>query len=148
MDIGSGRSLVCRLPATLCALPIEAVVETLRPLPVERVAGAPDFVLGLSVIRGEPTAVVDLSLLLSGHGGTPRRFVVVRAGERRVAIAVDDVDGIRRLDRDRLATLPPLLREAAADRIALVGSLDADLLVTLDGARLVTESALPEIAAS
>ncbi|HVZ36331.1 MAG TPA: chemotaxis protein CheW, partial [Polyangiaceae bacterium] len=56
--------LVCRVRARLCALPVTQVVETLRPLPAERLAGMPAFVTGVGMIRGEPVPIVDPGLLL------------------------------------------------------------------------------------
>ena len=44
----------------LAALPLEHVVETMRPLPVEPLGDAPRFILGLSIVRGEPIPVVDV----------------------------------------------------------------------------------------
>jgi purine-binding chemotaxis protein CheW len=42
-----GASLVCRVATRICALPVGVVIETLRPLPLEPIAGAPAFVTGL-----------------------------------------------------------------------------------------------------
>jgi purine-binding chemotaxis protein CheW len=44
------RSLVVRVCARLCVVPLAHVVETMRPLPVERIAGTPSFVRGVSII--------------------------------------------------------------------------------------------------
>ena len=52
-----GASLVCRVAARLCALPVRAVIEIMRPLALEPIAGAPAFVAGLAIIRGEPGLV-------------------------------------------------------------------------------------------
>jgi hypothetical protein len=50
----AGLSLLCRVDTRLCALPLATVLETLRRLSIEPLAGAPAFVLGRSVIRGAP----------------------------------------------------------------------------------------------
>ncbi len=123
--------LLCRAGERLCALPLGSVVETLRPLPIEPVVGAPDFVLGLSIIRGAPVPVVDVSRLLSGRASSPARLVVVKAGERRVAMAVDGIIGIRPIAADQLRDLPPLLRDAGADVVSAVGTLDAEFFMVL-----------------
>jgi hypothetical protein len=53
LDHGKRSSwLLCRAGNLLCALPIEHVIEIMRPLPVEQIAGAPHYVRGLSIIRG------------------------------------------------------------------------------------------------
>ena len=133
-------SLVCRIDGVLCALPVEHVVETMRPLPVEPLAGAPAFVRGLSIIRGAPVPVVDAASLLGSPDTQPTRFVMVKAGARRVALAVSDVIGVRALAPEKLQALPPLLREAAADIVTSIGALDDELLLVLRSARLVPDA--------
>src|SRR5436853_466591 len=107
-----GLSLFCRVNTRLCALPLESIVETTRPLPCEPVAGTPAFVLGLSVIRGVAVPVVDAGQLLSGQRSAPSRFVVLKVGDRRVALAVEAVVGVRSVGALALQDLPPLVRSA------------------------------------
>lgn len=134
--------LVCTAGGRRCALPIGHVVETMRPLPVEAVAGAPEFVAGLALIRGAPTPVVVLGCLLGATAASSwGRFVLVTAGARRVALAVDAVLGVRELDAAALQALPPLFEEGAG-AIASVAALDGELLVVIRSARLVPEAAL------
>lgn len=134
------RALVCRVLTRFCALPLEHVLETMRPLPVNPVAGVPRFVGGVAIIRGAPVPVVDLAWLLAGDTGTPKRFVTVTAGDRHVALAVEAVIGVRNLPTGSLTDLPPLLRNVKADTVTAVGTLDDELLVVLQSARLVPES--------
>lgn len=138
---GEQQLLLCQAGGIVCALALEHVLETLRPLPIETVAGVPAFLLGLSVIRGAVVPVVSLSGLLGQAGGAAAtRFVVVRVAERRVALSVERVLGVRPICVDGTGELPPLLCEARADFIATVGALDAQLLVVLESARLVPDS--------
>ncbi len=142
-DRNSDLSLICRVQKRLCALPLENVIETLRPLPVEPVAGAPSFVRGLAVIRGIPVPVVDAARLFGDEDAQPERFVSLVAGERRIALAVDSVLGVRPIAQDSLHALPPLLHEAGDDVIAAIGLLDAELLLVLRSARLLPEELFP-----
>lgn len=134
--------LICRIETRLCALPLVHVLEVMRPLPLERIEGAPHFVLGLAVIRGEPLPVVDVAALLSGVP-SPKvsRFVAVRVGDRHVALAVAEVLGTRTIERQLLGQTPPLLSQAAPGVEAL-GTLDGALLATLDSARVLDELGL------
>jgi purine-binding chemotaxis protein CheW len=137
-------ALVVRAGTRLCALPLAAVVETLRPLAVEPVAGAPAFVAGLALLRGVPSPVVDLARLLGDEDAGPAaRWVTVRAGERRVALAVTAVEGVRALDGAALGATPPLLADARADAVAAVGRLDRELFLVLDAARVVAAAGAP-----
>ena len=135
------RALLCRVGARLCALPLEHVVETMRPLPIESMAGAPPFVLGLSTIRGIPMPVVDAgALLYSGDPPKPTRFVSVKAGHRQVVLAVGEVLGVRDISTVSLRDLPPLLSEVGAGVVSAVGALDSALLLVLQTARIASEA--------
>ncbi|MFT3698545.1 MAG: chemotaxis protein CheW [Kofleriaceae bacterium] len=126
--------LIARVGSLTCALPIEHVVETMRPLPVEPRGDQP-FVKGLSIIRGEPTVVIDTAVLLATERANPTRFVVVRAGSRKVALTFDAVLGVENLGA-KLTELPPLAR-TAGDVVRSIGAVDRDLYVVLEAARLV-----------
>jgi purine-binding chemotaxis protein CheW len=142
---GSGSSargsqevwLLCRAGSSLFALPLGQVVETMRILPVEPVAGAPPYVRGLSIVRGTPTPVVDIALLCGGRTVPSRRLVTVRAGARIIALALETVLGVRSFNSDE--PLPPLLREAASEVVSAIGRLDAELLLFLSAARAIPE---------
>jgi purine-binding chemotaxis protein CheW len=131
--------LVVGVAARFCAVPLQHVVETMRPLPIEVTAGAPSFVRGLSIIRGTPVPVVDLRLLLGIPPEDGTRFVALRIGERRVALLVDEVVGIRRLDGSSLDQLPPLLRDARGGLVQELGTLDTQLLMVLRASHLLPD---------
>lgn len=133
-----------------CAIPLQHVVETMRPLSIEPVAGTPFFVRGVSVIRGQPTPVVDLGALLQADGNTASfaRFVTLRLGQRQVALGVAGVVGLKNLDASQLEALPPLLRDVAADLVESIGARDAELLVVLRAGRLVPDEVWETLAAA
>ena len=133
--------LLFRMGSRLCGVPVQDVVETLRALPVEPMEDMPRFVRGLSVVRGLPLPVIDLEVLLTGAEGAtaPARIVVLRVGERRVALAVDEVLGVREIDPSLLHELPPLLRDAGGDLIEAIGVLDQELLIALRSGRILPE---------
>jgi purine-binding chemotaxis protein CheW len=132
--------LLCRAGSSLCALPLGYVVEIMRILPIEPIAGAPLSVLGLSIIRGAPTPVVDTALLCGGRTAPFHRLVTVRAGTQIVALAVDTVFGTWSIKAD--ATMPPLLQEAADNVVSAIGRLDAELMLFLATARIVPQELL------
>ncbi|MDB4962355.1 MAG: chemotaxis protein CheW [Myxococcales bacterium] len=132
--------LLCHVAGRACSLPLEVVIETMRPLPIRQVPGGPPAVLGISIIRGEPTIVVDAGRILGDHAGVPERFVTLRLGARAIALAVDSVTGVRRLQRAQLHELPPLL--AGAEAIEALGVADQELLLALRAAHLVPDDVL------
>jgi len=146
-DDASYRALVFRVAGQLYSLPLERVVETMRPLPVQRVNSAPDFVLGAAIVRGRPTPVVSTARLLGEQAAASRRWISVATQARRVALEVDDVLGVRTLTAAEDAMRQPLLEGAGDERVATLGCLDGELLRTLQVACLLPEDAWAAIAA-
>jgi purine-binding chemotaxis protein CheW len=128
-----GAALIARVGTLTCAIPIEHVIETMRPLPTAPIGDMPGYVTGLAIIRGEPTLAIDLAALLGVERGAATRFVVVRAGgSRRAALAVDAVFDVR--DIAAHDALPPLIR---AESIREIAAADRELVVVLEAARAI-----------
>jgi purine-binding chemotaxis protein CheW len=125
------RTLVVRAHAYLCALPLSLVIEAMRPLPIEPLGGVPPFVRGMSIIRGEPTPVIDLALLLGAPREMPWRFVTIRVAGKQVALSVGAVAGIYDLDPRVMDRLPTLLRGASTEFVDSVRILDEQFLFAL-----------------
>ena len=127
----ASRSLVVRVHTRSCAVPLVHVIEIMRPLPIEPIASMPPFVLGVSVIRGVPTPVVDLGFILGTPGSLAERFVTLRFGARQVALSVTMVLGVCELDASKIQALPPLLQGTSNDVIEAIGTLDDEMLMVL-----------------
>jgi purine-binding chemotaxis protein CheW len=146
--------LLCCVHGRRCAFPLEYVLETMRPLSIRPLAGAPSGVEGLAIIRGTAVPVVSLKNLIlpqessdgpaSGvplNGGDSKsRFVILKVGQRTLAISVDSVEGVGSISRDELQGLPPLLGEASSKVVESIGTHDRELLLLLRSANLVPES--------
>ncbi len=140
-DSTSNLFLICRSDPRLCALPLGNIVETMRSLPIKPMPDMPPFLLGVAIIRGDVVPVVDVASLLGATMHSHRsRFVTLKIGERSVAFAVDDVIGVRKLDNEIKANIPPLLDTADAGMIEAMTTLDAELLLVLQGAHLIPDS--------
>lgn len=121
-----------------CAVHIADVIEVMRPLPIERMPGVPPFLLGMSMIRGFATPVIDLGMLIGSEDETAgTRFVTMLAGNRIVALRVDDVIGTLRLGTAKLSLLPPIFDGAGESVVERLGVLDGHLLALLQSARLL-----------
>lgn len=89
----------------LLAIPLSAALEighlpTITPLP-----NLPDWVLGVSNIRGEIISIVDIKLFLGLFSqGIKRdsRFIVIRRQEMKVGLVVDKVLGIFSTDQNNI----------------------------------------------
>ncbi|HTJ83953.1 MAG TPA: chemotaxis protein CheW [Polyangiaceae bacterium] len=138
----SALTILVGVARRTCAIPIREVSEVMRPLPIEAIASAPVFVRGVSIIRGVPTPVVSLSTFmgLTSTNEAETRFVTVRAGERRIALAVHRFIGMRALTSVELSGVSPLLSEAPSDYVRALGAADGKLLSVLDCSRLLRDA--------
>ena len=83
--------------------------------------------------------VIDTGLLISNQATDCQRLITIRTGGRTIALAAEAVLGIVAIDADKLGRLPPLLGDGAADTIAAIGSLDAELLFFLQTTRIIAD---------
>jgi chemotaxis signal transduction protein len=56
--------------------------------------------------------------------------------------------GVREFERSILSDVPPMLQQAHPDVLTAVGMLDRELLMVLDGSRIITEQELDRLEAS
>jgi len=137
----SASFVVLRCNRRLCALPVAQVSETMRCQPIDPMPDMPAFLLGVAIIRGLVVPVVDLACVLgAGKSSRHRRFVTIKLGTRRIAFAVDEVIGVRRLLLDATAKTPPLLGLAEAGVIDAMKTLDAELILVLQAAHLIADA--------
>lgn len=134
--------LLVRAGAHLCAVPLDHVIEILRPQPLRRVMGVPAWIEGLAIIRGVATPVVDAACLLEGQASAEpvRRLALLSTSRGPVALGARDVIGVRRFDAGVL-NLPPLLSRERAEPIEATGTAGAELLLVLRASCLVPEAA-------
>jgi chemotaxis signal transduction protein len=142
--------LLCRVDGHFCVWPLTSIGEVMRPLPLRFLPSVPDYVQGVAMIRGRAVPVLHVGLLLGATVASPAgRFVTLRTPRGTIALALGEVTGIRALTAADLGDLPPLLSGVSSEVLQAIGTLDAELLFSLQAARLGTESlwqALAELA--
>ncbi len=96
-----------------CAANIENVLEVLEVPSITRVPALPDFILGVTNIRGDITSATDLRQLfgLGKASITPdSRIIVIRAAGRTTGLVVDSLGKALALPLDSiqptLSTIP------------------------------------------
>ncbi len=117
------------------------MIETMRPLPIERVPGVPPYIAGVSLIRGVAVPVVEVATLLGDTCDGATRFVTIRRERRTIALAVDEVKEVRAVAADDMAALPSLLGDVDAGIVSALTHLDDRLLFVLGHARLIPPDA-------
>jgi purine-binding chemotaxis protein CheW len=139
-ETGGAMSLVFRAGSLLCAVRLDEVVETMRPLPVRVLTGTPPYVLGVAIIRGVPTPVVDVARLLGGEQADTVRFLALRSDRGPIAFATGPVLGIRAAEPDTDRAGHPVLLAGAASRLVTgVGMLDTEPLLLLQSMRVLPD---------
>lgn len=136
----TNRLLIFRVGTRLCGLPLEYVVETMRPMALEMFPGLPSYVMGISIIRGKAVPVLCVACLLVDEQQDPERFISIIIGERMAALAVGEVLGIRSVGVDASSELPPLLGELGSEVLAGLGKLDSELVAILQTGSLIPDS--------
>jgi purine-binding chemotaxis protein CheW len=136
--------LVVRVGERLLAVPLDDVVETMRALPLEAIAGVPPWLAGVAIIRGVPVPVVAMGVMLTIPAAVHRRFITLKVGARSVAIAVDAVLGVRNITALPLHAAAPLLQGVGCAAIDALATLDAELVLVLRTCRVLSEAVLQQ----
>lgn len=111
-------------------LPLSSALEIGRQPVITPLPNLPDWVLGVSNIRGEIVSIVDLKrfLKLPSEGvRRTQRFIIVRNHEMKVGLIVDSIMGLLSLDRDQADFIQgsPYEKGEIASYISGVVSLEA-----------------------
>ena len=110
--------LVFRAGELCLAVDVRHVREVVRAVPVTAPLANGCGTLGMIILRGESTAVIDLTALLGLPDGQPNRrarMIAVRHGGTTVCLLVDQVDGLCDVAEDDLVPPPPIIAGASAD---------------------------------
>lgn len=125
------RALTVRCDSELYGLPLEALGSVFTLNNYAWIPGTPPLLLGVSSDRGELVGVYDLRQLLDRSGesaATPAQAIYLRHSHRRIAIAVERVEGTADI-------APQSLRALELDKASstsLIRGVDPDGLILLD----------------
>jgi purine-binding chemotaxis protein CheW len=132
---GIAQLLVFRIARELFAVELITAEEALDMPPLHRLPEMPASMLGVFTLRGALVSVFEPETVLGINCQRATTAVVFSGGERRVAIATDDVDDVVTVDLRTVREAPGTrtkndallgIVHRASDLIAL---LDADALV-------------------
>ncbi len=109
--------LTFQLAAEEFAFRISEVEEILIPQQITMVPKAPDYILGITSVRGKVMPVLDLKKRLSikdnGASGKVRKKILMLKGPKgRIGIMIDMINGVIRIDESDIAEPPAHLSES------------------------------------
>lgn len=108
---------------------------------VTRIANAPDFIKGVTNLRGVIVPIVDLRIkfhLDNVEYGGQTVVIVVNVADRIVGIVVDGVSDVMTLTPDQIKPAPEFGVTLSSDFLSGLGSLDDRMLVLVDIDKLLT----------
>lgn len=108
---------------------------------VTRIANAPDFIKGVTNLRGVIVPIVDLRIkfhLDKVEYGGQTVVIVVNVGERVVGIVVDGVSDVMTLTPEQIKPAPEFGVTLSSDYLSGLGSLEDRMLVLVDIEKLLT----------
>lgn len=108
---------------------------------VTRIANAPDFIKGVTNLRGVIVPIVDLRIkfhLENVEYGGQTVVIVVNVADRVVGIVVDGVSDVMTLTPDQIKPAPEFGVTLSSDFLSGLGSLDDRMLVIVDIDKLLT----------
>ncbi|MBL0926730.1 MAG: chemotaxis protein CheW [Phycisphaerales bacterium] len=130
------------------AVPILAVQEINRVLPITRVPQSPEFVEGVINLRGKIIPVVDLRRRFGLPAAEPSpdsRIVVVEVSGRVIGFTVDRVNEVLRIDPSVVEPPPAMATGSRTDYVSGVGKLNDRLLILIELGRLFGVGTIEQI---
>ncbi|MBK5929721.1 chemotaxis protein CheW [Halochromatium salexigens] len=117
------------------AIDILKVQEILGYENVTRIANAPEFIKGVTNLRGVIVPIVDLRIKFNldkvDYDGQTV-VIVVNVSERIVGIVVDGVSDVMTLTPDQIKPAPEFGMSLSSDFLSGLGSLENRMLVLVD----------------
>lgn len=109
--------LTFQLAAEEFAFRISDVEEILTPQQITPVPKTPDYILGITSVRGKVMPVLDLKRRLSikdnGASGKARKKILTLKGPKgRIGAMIDRINGVIRIDESEIAEPPAHLSES------------------------------------
>jgi len=113
--------LTFQLASEEFAFRISEVEEILTPQQITPVPKAPDYVLGITSVRGKVMPVLDLKIRLSikdndasasGGGKVRKKILTLKGPKGRIGTMIDRINGVIRIDESEIAEPPAHLNES------------------------------------
>jgi len=141
-DVVGGREfLTFRLGAEEYGIDILKVQEIRGYDSVTQIANAPDFIKGVTNLRGTIVPIIDLRIKFGLGRVEYDQFTVViilNLSDRVVGIVVDSVSDVLALSSDQIRPAPEFGAAVDTRYVTGIGALDSRMLILVDIERLMT----------
>lgn len=109
-------------------LPVAAIQEVLRHMPLVRLPLAPQFVAGVVNLRGRVTPLLHLDALLTlarDYRYTPQSFIIVCSAEQmQLGLIIDKVQTIHTVEQDKITWNAEIQLGASADFLCGIADIN------------------------
>jgi len=136
------RWVTFKLGTEVYGVAVERVREILKINNILPVPGAPDYVLGITNIRGNVVSVIDgrKRLSLETKEYTEKsRMIILESENDFVAVVVDEVADIVDMLESTLTSNPNIKASEDSRYVTGVFTHDNDLIIALSAERLITK---------
>ncbi|HMK48650.1 MAG TPA: protein phosphatase CheZ [Thermodesulfovibrionales bacterium] len=120
------------------SIPILKVREIIKTPSITRMPQSPDYMEGITNIRGNVIPVIDLKKLIhiNGNGGTGENVIVVSSGKIIFGVLVDGITGVINVDASIIEPAEKFMSDKV-DQIEGIAKLSDRMVVLLDSKKLL-----------
>lgn len=137
--------VVFKLGPNEYALKVDEVREVLKLQDITALPNSPDYVIGVTNIRGEITPIIDLrkKLNISGYYGEDNKrdkemlVMVVEIDGVPVGILVDAVNDVMQIPKENIEKVDGIGSNMGVDYIEGIGKIDNRLIIILNIGKLI-----------
>lgn len=122
--------------------------EIINSTELTSIPNAPDFVEGVTNLRGEIVPIIDLGERLNlskTEHSKENKIIIVEIDGTMAGMEVDDVEGIIRLNRENIGKAPKITQGLNKEYISGVGKLDEKLLILLNLDRVLSRDEVEQL---
>lgn len=135
------RYLVFTLDHDLFAIDVDTAVEVMKTRSVKRVPELPEFISGVVNVRREAFPLVEMRQrlgMLSADPSVKGRLLIVRSSLDRIALLVDDVTGIIKIDSSMIKMPKMVFRGLKKRYLEGLYNNDGDMIIILNVEEILT----------
>ena len=146
-DTMRNKFLVFLLDNQEFAIAIRYVVDIINVQPVTRVPACPEYVCGITNLRGKVIPIIDVRIRF---GKEPRDYtertciIVVEIGDVSVGMIIDSVAEVLTLEDDAISPPPSFIKVVEAKFIEGIATTETGVKLILDCKAVLDESNLEQ----